>query len=184
MLVPFFSVFKLELYQDLQFLAFAQMYTYVLYCPDVFKLNRLLMKITRNPSSSYQIEVQHMECLLLLHLPMIIDMEELSKFDEDLDLINFLSNVDIVCGCIYMKEEHSISFIHEIVLNEEYNMFGDLMSFTLDCVLAQITNKTYHIISFCDLHKNIAKGKEWILLTNVDVNVDFVQYAKDLGWEN
>ena len=27
MLVPFFSVFKLELYQDLQFLAFAQMYT-------------------------------------------------------------------------------------------------------------------------------------------------------------
>jgi hypothetical protein len=32
----------------------------------------------------------------LLHLPMIIDMEELSKFEEDLDLINFLSNVDIV----------------------------------------------------------------------------------------
>jgi hypothetical protein len=24
----------------------------------------------------------------------------------------------------------------------------------------------------------------WILLTNVDVNVDFVQHAKDLGWEN
>ena len=142
------------------------------------------MKITRNLSSSYQIEVQHMECLLLLHSPMIIDMEELSKFEEDLDLINFLSNVDIVCGCIYMKEEHSISFIHEIVLNEEYNMFGDLMSFLLDCALAQITNKTYHIISFCDLHKKIAKGKEWILLTDVDVNVDFVQYAKVLGWEN
>jgi 5S rRNA maturation endonuclease (ribonuclease M5) len=184
MLVPFFLVFKLELYHDLQFLAFAQMYTYVLYCPDVFKLNWLLMKITRNLSSSYQIEVQHMECLLLLHSPMIIDMEELSKFEEDLDLINFLSNVDIVCGCIYMKEEHSISFIHEIVLNKEYNMFGDLMSFLLDCALAQITYETYHIISFCDLHKKIAKGKEWILLTDVDVNVDFVQYAKDLGWEN
>ncbi len=83
---------------------------------------------------------------------MITDMEELSKFEEDLDLINFLSNVDIVCGCIYMKEEHSTSFIHEIVLNEEYNMFGDLMSFLLDCALAQMTNKSYHIISFCDLH--------------------------------
>ena len=184
MLVPFFLVFKLELYQDLQFSAFAQMYTYVLYCPDVFKLNWLLMKITRNLSSSYQIEVQHMECLLLLHSPMIIDMEELSKFEEDLDLINFLSNVDIVCGCIYMKEEHSISFIHEIVLNEEYNMFGDLMSFLLDCALAQMTNETYHIISFCDLHKKIAKGKEWILSTDENVNVDFVQYAKDLGWKN
>jgi hypothetical protein len=159
MLVPFFLVFKLELYHDLRFSAFAQMYTYVLYCPDVFKLNWLLMKITRNLSSSYQIEVQHMECLLLLHSPMIIDMEELSKFEEDLDLINFLSNVDIVCGCIYMKEEHSISFIHEIVLNEEYNMFGDLMSFLLDCALAQITNKTYHIISFCDLHKKLPKEK-------------------------
>ena len=98
-----------------------------------------------------------MECLLLLHSPMIIDMEELSKFEEDLDLINFLSNVDIVCGCIYMKEEHSISFIHEIVLNEEYNMFDDLMSFLLDCALAQMTNESYHIISFCDLHKKIAK---------------------------
>ncbi len=63
-------------------------------------------------------------------------------------------------------------------------MFGDLMSFLLDCALAQITHENYHIISFCDLHKKIAKGKEWILLTDVDVNVDFVQYAKDLGWEN
>ncbi len=97
---------------------------------------------------------------------MIIDMEELSKFEEDLDLINFVSNVDIVCGCIYMKEEHSISFIHEIVLNKEYNMFGDLMSFLLDCVLAQMTKKTYHIISFCDLHKKRAKRKEWILSTD------------------
>ena len=39
-------------------------------------------------------------------------------------------------------------------------MFGDLMSFLLDYVLAQMTNKTYHIISFCDLHKKIAKRKE------------------------
>ena len=82
-----------------------------------------------------------------------------------------------------MKEEHSISFIHEIVLNEEYNMFGDLMSFLLDCALAQMTNKTYHIIFFCDLFYKIAKGKEWILLTDEYVNVDFVQYAEHLGWE-
>ncbi len=34
------------------------------------------------------------------------------------------------------------------------------------------------------MHKKIAKGKKWILLTDVDVNVDFIQYAKDLGWEN
>ncbi len=100
-----------------------------------------------------------MECLLLLHLPMIIDMEELSKLEEDLDLINFLSNVDIVCGCIYMKEEHSISFIHDIVLNKEYNMFGDLMSFLLDCALAQMTNETHRIISFCDLHKKKCQRK-------------------------
>ena len=81
------------------------------------------------------------------------------------------------------EEEHSISFIHEIALNEEYNMFGDLMSFLLDCALAQMTNK-YHIIFFCDLFYKIAKGKERILLIDEDVNVDFVQYAKYLGWEN
>ena len=90
---------------------------------------------------------------------MIIDMEELSKFEEDLDLINFLSNVDIVCGCIYMKEEHSISFIHEIVLNEKYNMFGDLMSFLLDCALAQMTHKTYHITPFVICIKKLPKEK-------------------------
>ncbi len=32
--------------------------------------------------------------------------------------------------------------------------------------------------------KKNAKGKEWILLTDEDVNVDFVQYAEHLGWEN
>ncbi len=63
-------------------------------------------------------------------------------------------------------------------------MFGDLMSFLLGCALAEITSETYHIISFSDLHKKIAKGKEWILSTDVDVNVNFVQYAKDLGWKN
>ena len=30
----------------------------------------------------------------------------------------------------------------------------------------------------------VAKGKDWILLTNGDVNVDFVQYAEHLGWKN
>ena len=32
--------------------------------------------------------------------------------------------------------------------------------------------------------KKNAKGKEWILLTNENVNVDFVQYAEHLGWKN
>ncbi len=57
-----------------------------------------------------------------------------------------------------------------------------MMSFLLVCALAQMTNETHHIISFCDLHKKIAKEKDWILLTDENVNVDFVQYAKDLGW--
>ncbi len=34
------------------------------------------------------------------------------------------------------------------------------------------------------MHKKIAKGKDWILSTDENVNVDFVQYAKDLGWKN
>ncbi len=32
--------------------------------------------------------------------------------------------------------------------------------------------------------KKIAKGKEWIILTDENVNMDFIQYAKDLGWKN
>ena len=32
--------------------------------------------------------------------------------------------------------------------------------------------------------KKISKGEEWILITDEDVNVDFVQYAEHLGWEN
>ncbi len=112
MLVPFFLVFKLELYHDLQFSAFAQMYTYVLYCPDVFKLNWLLMKITRNLSSSYQIEVQQMECLLLLHSSMIIDWEELSKFEEDLDLINVSQMLILfVDAFTWRKNTQSASFM-------------------------------------------------------------------------
>ena len=116
---------------------------------------------------------------------MIIDMEELSKFEEDLDLINFFSNVDIVCGCIYMKEEHSISFIHEIILHEEYNMFGDLMSFLLDCALAQMTNKSYHIIFFCDLHKKIAKGKRENFFNQWRCECGFRSICPEhCGWEN
>ena len=46
-----------------------------------------------------------------------------------------------------------------------------------------MTNETHNIIFFCDFHKKIAKGKEWILSTDENLNVDFVQYAKDLGWE-
>ena len=60
-------------------------------------------------------------------------------------------------------------------------MFGDLMSFLLDCVLARMTNTIYHIILFCDLHKKIAKGREWIVLNDEDMNGDLVQHAKYLG---
>ncbi len=60
---------------------------------------------------------------------------------------------------MHLHEGRTLYLIHEIVLNEEYNMFGDLMSFLLDCALAQITNETYHIISFCDLHKKLPKEK-------------------------
>ena len=65
--------------------AFGQMYTYVLYCPDIAMCPWVLEMLSKNNSkNSFDSVVfpQSIECLVLLHSPFIIDMKELAKQED------------------------------------------------------------------------------------------------------
>jgi hypothetical protein len=79
-LVPFFSVLKRNFKIDLRLSAFVQMFTYILYCPDIAKCPWLLqmipMKISHPKLTSLEMP-SCVECFVLLHSPIIIDMKKL-----------------------------------------------------------------------------------------------------------
>jgi hypothetical protein len=79
-LVPFFSVLERNFKIDLHLSAFAQMFTYILYCPNIAKCPWLLQMIPMNNSRSKLTSLKMpscVECFVLLHSPIIIDMKEL-----------------------------------------------------------------------------------------------------------
>ncbi len=83
-LVPFFSVLEKNFKIDLQLSAFAQMFTYILYCPDIVKCPWLLGMIPMNISRSKLTSLEMpscVECFVLLHSPIIIDMKELEAIN-------------------------------------------------------------------------------------------------------
>ena len=69
-----FLILEATLKFDLRLLAFAQMFTYVLYCPDTTKCPWLLKMIGQNISNCGVNVPACVECLVLLHSPIIIDI--------------------------------------------------------------------------------------------------------------
>jgi hypothetical protein len=91
------------------------------------------------------------ECFVLLHSPIIIDIKKLEAIhskvqknvtDDEMDndiytheMSDFFSTAKIVTGCNVKMEGNSFSWMYEIELNKQYKRFGDLMNFLLDCLI-------------------------------------------------
>ncbi len=83
-LVPFFSVLERNFKINLQLSAFGQMFTCILYYPNIAKCPWLLQMIPMNISRSKLTSLKMpscVECFVLLHLPIIIDMKELEAIN-------------------------------------------------------------------------------------------------------
>jgi hypothetical protein len=149
-LVPFFSVLEKNFKINLQLSAFAQMFTYILYCPDIVECPWLLQMIPMNISRSQLTSLEmpsRVECMALLHSPIIIDMNKLEAviskdhknvmeydvFTQEImytqEMSDFFITAEIVTGCIFKMEDNSFFWIYEIELNEQFEKFGDLMNF-------------------------------------------------------
>ncbi len=83
-LVPYFSVLEKNYRIDLQLSAFVQMFTYILYCPNIAKCPWLLQMIPMKISCSKLTSLKMLscvECFVLLHSPIIFDMKELEAIN-------------------------------------------------------------------------------------------------------
>ncbi len=83
-LVPFSSVLERNFKIGLQLSAFAQMFTYILYCPDIVKCPWLLQMIPMNMSRPKLTSLKMpswVECFVLLHSLIVIDMKELEAIN-------------------------------------------------------------------------------------------------------
>jgi hypothetical protein len=118
------------------------------------------------------------ECFVLLHLPIIIDMKELEainlkvkknlmddEMDDDIytqEMSDFFSTPEIVTGCIFKMEDNSFSWMYEIELNKQYKKFGDLMNFLFDC-LVEDENDEICMFDFTNgrLQDNISSDIKW-----------------------
>ncbi len=83
-LVPFFSVLERNFEINLQLSAFLQLFTYILYFPNIVKCPWLLQMIPMNNSRSKLTSLKLpscVECFVLLYLPIIIDMKELEAIN-------------------------------------------------------------------------------------------------------
>jgi hypothetical protein len=146
-LVPFFSVLEKDVKINLPLSAFVQMFTYILYCPVIAQCPWLQQMIPTNIINCnflmHKIPSK-VECLVLLHSPIIINVEKLGtihqevyddKMDNDFttqEVNNYFSSSEFVSGCIFKKEQNSFTWIHEIELNGLYKKIGGLMNFLLD----------------------------------------------------
>jgi hypothetical protein len=73
--------------------------------------------------------LSNVECLVLLNSAIIINLEKLGtinkkvnydEMDNDFttqEINNYFSSSEFVSGCIFKKEQNSITWIHEIELN-------------------------------------------------------------------
>ncbi len=127
-LVPFFSVLEKNFKINLRLSAFAQMFIYILYCPDIAKCPWLLRMIPMNISRSKLTSLEMpscVECFVLLHSPIIIDMKELEAInlkvqknvtDDEMEydiytqeMSDLFSTAKIVTGCFFKMEDNSFS---------------------------------------------------------------------------
>jgi hypothetical protein len=197
-LVPFFSVLERNFKIDLRLSAFVQKFTCILYCPDIAKCPWLLQMIPMNISRSKLTSLKMpscVECFVLLHLPIIIEMKELEainlkvqqnvtddEMDDDIytqEMSDFFSNTEIVTGCIFKMEDNSFSWMYEIELNKQYQKFGDLI---LDC-LVEDENDEICMFDFTNgrLQDRISSDMKLVSFKQSRVNAELVSLAMALN---
>ncbi len=200
-LVPFFSVLERNFKIDLQLSAFAQMFKCILYCPDIAKCPWLLQMIPMNISCSKLTPLKMpscVECFVLLHSPIIIDMKELEaihvkvkkyitddEMDDDIytqEMSDFFSTAEIVTGCIFKMEDNSFSWMYEIELNKQYGKFGILMNFLLDCSVED-ENDEICMFHFTNgyLPDRISSDITWTTIKQSRANAELVSLARALN---
>ena len=113
---------------------------------------------------------------------MIIDMEELSKFEQDLDLINFLSNVDIenllleyedgTYGILnYFNKNPNPNKIIEFIIDNNYEYYNKQSIINKLIKDNKIIDKSYGILFlYTKNDKSIVDLKKVYLLKNNDIN--------------
>ncbi len=177
------------------------MFTNILYCPNIAKCPWLLQMIPMNISRSKLTSLKIpscVECFVLLHSPIIIDMEELEaiklkvqknvtddEMDDDIytqEMSDFFSTAEIVTGCIFKMEDNSFSWMYEIELNKQYGRYGDLMNFFLDC-LVEDENDEICMFNFTDgrLQDRISCDIKWVSFKQSRVNAELVSLAMGLN---
>jgi hypothetical protein len=145
-----FSVLEKDVKINFQLSAFAQMFTCILYCPNIAQCLWLQWMIpTNNTNHNFLMHKipSNVECLVLLHSPIIIDLEELRTINKEVktdnmdndfttqEINDYFSSSEFVSGCVFRKEQNSFTWIHEIELNGLYktNLGIEELSFGL-CV--------------------------------------------------
>ncbi len=179
------------------------MFTYILYCPDIAKCPWLLqmipMKISRPKLKSHEMP-SYVECFVLLHSPIIIDMKKLEAIhlkvqknvtDDEMDndiytheMSDFFSTAKIVTGCIFKMEGNSFSWMYAIELNEQYKKFGDLMNFLLDCWIED-ENDEICMFDFTNgkLQDKFLSDIKWVTFKQTRANAELVSLAMALNSE-
>jgi hypothetical protein len=135
--------------------ALSQMYTYLLFCPDITNCPWVAEMLKKNWSGdndefSYTSN-KNVQCLVLLHSPTIIDMTNLLKAiekadkdidndtdDEDYYKVGFngeddhWSSVVVVTGCLFTVTEHQLTWEHSLPTNTFYTQFLHLQQFLIN----------------------------------------------------
>jgi hypothetical protein len=83
-----FSILEKDVKINLQLLAFAQMFTCILYCPDIAQYPLVQQMIPTNITNCnflMHIIPPNVECLVFLHSPIIIDLEKLGTINKEVN---------------------------------------------------------------------------------------------------
>jgi len=132
--------------------AFGQMYTYVLYCPNISKcpwVFEMLKKNRSNANFDSYTATDNVECLVLLHSPFIIDMDDIKEvinkpaeqnvkdetttdFEDCNDAVNkYFSSFVFVTGCIYITNADNFIWLHSFAIDGLYTNFLELQIFLI-----------------------------------------------------
>ena len=167
LLVPLHLVMQDDIAQSSSFIyvsALSQMYTYLLYCKDIhdcpWVLDMLKKNRSGNNNESLTYEQKNVQCLILIHSPTIIKMNNLKQaiknkdnndtnedyneednndIDEDYNEDGnngyddeYLSSLDFVTGCLVRTNGIEVTVKHLYATHESYTQFLSLEYFLMN----------------------------------------------------
>ena len=158
LLLPLYLVIQDDVANSSSFIyvsALSQMYTYLLFCPDITNCPWVAEMLKKNWSGdndefSYTSN-KNVQCLVLLHSPTIIDMKNLQKAideadkdidndtdDEDYYKVGFYgddeywSSIVVVTGCLFTVTERQLTWKRSLPTNAFYTQFLHLQQFLIN----------------------------------------------------